>query len=178
VHRERSLDSVRTLQDLPQQVLMDNPQPQRSIRDFQAFPRVPVAESQGLSQSFARPNIIHPLVKKGIEEAKAIPFHQEADRAAWLGHGVPEIEIRYVLGLFPAPAPTHFFIPKSIGAAVSRCTNPPNLLSRPYSPPSPALGPLDLTRISPSLISGIEQGSGLQSLSCPRDSLRSSLPTG
>ena len=112
MHRERSLDSVQTFQDLPQQVLMDNPQSQRSIRDFQAFPRVPVAESQGLSQSFARFHIIHPLVKKGIEEAKAIPFHQEADRAARLGERVPEVKIRYIPGLFPAPAPNHFFIPK------------------------------------------------------------------
>jgi hypothetical protein len=92
VHRERALDSAQAFQDLPQQVLMDNPQAQRSIRDFQAFPRVPAAKSQGLSQSFARPHVIHSFVEQRIEEAKTIPFRQGTDWTARLGQRVPEVK--------------------------------------------------------------------------------------
>jgi hypothetical protein len=106
------LNSAQTFQDYPQQVIMNNPQAQRGIRDFQAFPGVPVAESQGLSQSLARPHVIHPFVEKGIEEAKAIPLRQGTDGASRLGQRVPQVKIRYILGHFHAPAPAHFFIPK------------------------------------------------------------------
>jgi hypothetical protein len=91
------LDFGQALLDSLQHIIIDNPQPQRTILDFQRFPSVPVTESQGLSQFFPRSHVVHPFIEQSIEEAEAIPFRQGTYRATRLAQRIPEVEIGNIL---------------------------------------------------------------------------------